>query len=102
MTGDPSLTKFLQSAFASESKVRFCFAFIVNVSFLFMVDTWESGQELGLKADVPSLRHLPCVRVTEHTYISVLPENVPSEVSSQHLWKSDFFGIKLSSLCGKC
>lgn len=67
-----------------------------------MVDAWESGRDLGLEVDAPSLRHLPCVPVTEHTYILVVPENILNEVPSQLLWKSDLFGIKLSSLCGKC
>lgn len=81
--------------------VGFCFAFIFLISLLSMVDAWESDEELGLKADVPSLRHLPCVPDTEHAYILVLPENMPSEVSSQLLAKSQLFGNKPSSLCGE-
>lgn len=80
--------------------VGFCFAFVFVFSVLSMVDAWESGEELRLKADIPSLRHLPCVPVTEHIYILVLPENIPSEASSR-LAKSHLFGNKLSSLCGE-
>lgn len=81
--------------------VRFCFAFIFVVSFLSVVNAWELGEELGLKVDVPSLRYLPCVPVTEHIYILVLPENIPSEASSQHLGKGHLFGNKLSGICGE-
>jgi len=79
--------------------VGFCFAFVFVVPLLSAVGAWESGGELGLKVDVPSLRHLPCVPVTEQTYVLVLPESIPSEVSSQCLAKSHLSGNKQSSLC---
>lgn len=81
--------------------VGFCFAFIFVVSLPSVVAAWESGEELGLKVDVPSLRHLPCVPVTEHMYVLVLHENIQSERSSQCLAKSHLFGNKPSSLCSK-
>lgn len=74
MAGEPSLTKFLPSAFASESMVKFCFAFI----FVPLHGRYLGIRCLGLKVDVPSFRHLPCVPAPEHTYILALTENVPS------------------------
>lgn len=61
-----------------------------------MVDAWKSAEELGLKANILFLRHLP-----EHTYVLVLPENMPNEATSQGLAKSRLSENKLSSLCGK-
>lgn len=89
----------VSSASAVELIAGFCFAFIFVVSLLSMVDTWESGEELGLKVDVPSLRRLPCLPVTAHTYDLIPPENTPSEASSQRLTKSHLLGNRLSSLC---
>lgn len=100
MAGDPSHQIFFSSVSTVESKLGFYFAFFVVVSLLPVADAWDSAEELGLKVDVPSLRHLPYAPLRAYIYFGS-PKKIPSEASLQGLPKSHLFGNKLRSLCGE-